>query len=71
MTAPTHTPVWDMPKPGMLPTGMPFPQEPEDAVGFTVVHRDILTGKAAVRVGKSGGLTLILDEAAGDEDDQR
>jgi hypothetical protein len=67
MTATTQTPVWDMPKPGMLPSGMPLPQDPEDAIGFTVVHRNSLTGKVAARVGKQGGLTLILDEAAGDE----
>lgn len=66
MTATTLTPVWDMPKPGMLPSGMPLPQEPEDAIGFTVVHRNSLMGKVA-RIGKQGGMTLILDEAAGDE----
>lgn len=67
MTATTSTPIWDMPKPGMLPSGMPLPQEPEDAIGFTVVHRNRLTGKVATRIGKQGGLTLILDDAAGDE----
>lgn len=66
MTATTLTPVWDMPKPGMLPSGMPLPQEPEDALGFTVVHRNGLMGKVA-RIGRSGGMTLILDEPAADE----
>lgn len=67
MTATTLTPVWDMPKPGMLPSGMPLPQEPEDAIGFTVVHPNSVTGKVVARIGKQGGMTLILDEAAGSE----
>ena len=67
MTVTTLTPVWDMPKPGMLPSGMPLPRGPEDAIGSAVVHRNSLTGKVAARIGKQGGLTLILDEGAADE----
>jgi hypothetical protein len=67
MTSATLTPIWDMPKPGMLPSGMPLPQEPEESIGYTVVHRNGLLVHPAARLEKQGGLALFLDETAGDE----
>ena len=67
MTTTTLTPVWDMPKPGMLSNGMPLPLEPEGAIGVTVVRRDNLTARVSA-AGRKGGFTLVLDQppVAGD-----
>lgn len=57
-----------MPKPGMLSNGMPLPQEPEHAIGVTVVRRDNLMARVSA-AGKKGGFTLVLDQppVAGDQ----
>jgi hypothetical protein len=67
MTTTTLTPIWDMPKPGMLPSGLPLPQEPEESIGYTVVHRNGQLVHPGARIEKQGGLTRFLVEPVGDE----
>lgn len=57
MTADSATPVWNMPLPGHLPTGMPLPRDP----GVTVVHHGP-TEPRYVKNATGTGLTIVFDE---------
>jgi hypothetical protein len=61
----TLTPIWNMPRPGMLPNGVSVSHEPEIPAGVKVFNNSTVESKLLAT--KLGGLTVIRPEEPGDE----
>lgn len=65
MTTTTDTPIWEMPKLGMLPSGMSLSRDPDETFGLTILHEDASLGDVLVRTSRPFG-RAIREEVYGD-----
>jgi hypothetical protein len=63
----TLTPIWDMPLPGILPSGVTPPQEQEITAGIRVLGKYGPATGPDLASGKLAGLTVIRSEEPSDE----